>query len=581
MENQDQSSSRRLDFNSGRWLFVAIVAVFFAVNCRSYRGFFKTDDFATLGWTPFLDWSYYLRGYLTWRFQTDNFRPVAHAYYRVMDGLVHLTYAPWVLAVQLIVVIGAALLWLVLARMRFRPLACAAGCTLFLLHPSLFDAYWKPMYVFDTTCAVFALASFLFYLHDRRVLSLIAFYTAYRCKEVAILLPLVFVLYELLLGKRRWKHLLPFFAISLCFGIQALLFSRTAPRNAYSMVFSTGSLKKTIPFYVHYALAFRWSGLLIAALVLIVRDRRGYFGFLAFWILLLPLLFLPGRLFAVYTCVPMFGLAIAVASVLDQAPRSERLIYACMLLWAAFSVVQMRRYARNEVDSSALPRSYVEQLSARLNPRTSSGTTYIYGALPAGIDRLSMQSLVNNLTHSTADVVSRDEVGPLARSDSGRALLLDWNGSARQLNAERVAAAERYYVSAGTAASADQLLEGWYGIEDGFRWMMPEATARLSRPAGEVLFQASFDVPSVILANGATPILEVFIDGESLGSRPLVEGAQTVDWYVKAGEPKTSLVRFRIAPPPRVPGDSRKLGVVMVGFGYVGPDRLPLHHQAK
>jgi hypothetical protein len=145
------------------------------------------------------------------------------------------------------------------------------------------------------------------------------------------------------------------------------------------------------------------------------------------------------------------------------------------------------------------------------------------------------------------------------------------------LNVEPVAAGERYYVGAGTAASADQLLEGWYGIEDGFRWMMPEAAAHLLRPAREVLFQASFDVPSVILQNSVTPVLEVFVDGESLGTKPLAAGPQTVEWRVKAGEAKTSVVRFRITPPPKVAGDSRKLGVAMVGFGYIGLDRSPLY----
>ena len=91
------------------------------------------------------------------------------------------------------------------------------------------------MYVFDVTCGIFSLLALYCYVSNRWILSLIAFYTAYRCKEMAIMLPLVLALYEFWFGKRAWKRLIPFFALSLCFGIQAVLHNSTAPKNDYSM----------------------------------------------------------------------------------------------------------------------------------------------------------------------------------------------------------------------------------------------------------------------------------------------------------------------------------------------------------
>ena len=51
------------------------------------------------------------------------------------------------------------------------------------------DAYWKPMYVFDLFCTTFCLASILLYAHGRWILSFIAFWLAYKSKELAVMLP--------------------------------------------------------------------------------------------------------------------------------------------------------------------------------------------------------------------------------------------------------------------------------------------------------------------------------------------------------------------------------------------------------
>lgn len=407
-------------------------------NYRAYRDYFKRDDFYTLGWTPLLSWSAYAKAWLTWRFQPDNFRPVAHSYYHLMNSAAHFSYKPWVAGVQLLVIASAVLLWFVLAEMGLRPAARAVGCALLLLHPSLFDAYWKPMYVFDTSCAFFLLVSLLAWMRNRWLVSLIAFYTAYRCKEVAVMFPVVLLGYEFLLGQRRVKRLLPFFAVSICFGIQAMLFNRSAPQTAYTMLFNAHSLSITLPFYMHTALGFAWSGVLVSALLLAARTRSAYFGLLAFWVLLIPLLFLPGRLFDVYTYVPMTGLAIAVASVLSQPRIPDRAIVACVLIWAVFPFLKMRTWSRDELGASAGMHSYVQQLQRIVEKRPAAARTYIYGALPAEMDRFSVQAIITNLTRTNAVVVSRDEAGVLVPDDSGSALLLDWDEPVRRLNSAAV-----------------------------------------------------------------------------------------------------------------------------------------------
>lgn len=555
-------------------LLVTAAAVV-AENYRSYLGFFKSDDFSTLSWTPSLHLSNYLHAYFSLRFMPDNFRPVASVYYRVMDSLAPLQFPLWVVGVQAIALISAILLWFLLTRMNFRPLTCAIGCSLLLLHPSLFDANWKPMYVFDASCTLFVLLSILAYLRGRWIISLLSFYTAYRCKEIAITLPLALAAWEVLLGKRQWKRLIPFFALSVCFGVQAVLYNRSAVPNAYSLLFGIGSLRKTLPFYSRAALAFTGSGLTVAILSAFTRDRRAWFGVLAFWLLLITPLFLPGRLFAAYACVPMVGLIIAVASLVESRVISTRLALALFLVWVGFSGLKMRKYARNETAASAGGRAYVMQLETALRRRPSAEFTVVYNGLPDSIDPVSFQTIVNNLTRTAgAEVVRLDEIGSVEPDASGSDLLLRWDEGNRRLYSESVALGTLPFLRVAAPRSAGQLLDGWYAVERGSRWTAPEATARLARPAIETILRADFFVPEG--APGGPRSIAAIVDGGKLGSRQITGGVQAAEWPTPPATSKTSTVQFRITPPIKASGDPRQLGVVMLDFGFIQRQRAKL-----
>src|SRR5207245_5238839 len=94
----------------------------------------------------------------------------------------------------------------------------------FGFHMALFDIFWKPMYVFDLLCATFSLAAILLYTQRRYVLSFVAFWLAYKSKELAVMLPAVLACYEFWLAdKKNRKALIPFFAGSLWFGLQGVI----------------------------------------------------------------------------------------------------------------------------------------------------------------------------------------------------------------------------------------------------------------------------------------------------------------------------------------------------------------------
>ena len=117
---------------------------------------------------------------------------------------------------------------MLIRRLGGSPFAASAGSVLFAFHMAVFDVYWKPMYVFDLLCATFCLASMLLWIRGRWVLSFVAFWLAYKSKELAVMLPFVLAAYEYWLGKRRWKPLIPFAAVSFSFGCKGCCSTPTA-----------------------------------------------------------------------------------------------------------------------------------------------------------------------------------------------------------------------------------------------------------------------------------------------------------------------------------------------------------------
>src|SRR5207302_951639 len=107
---------------------------------------------------------------------------------------------------------------------------------------------------------VFCLASMLLYAHGRWILSLVAFWFAYKSKELAVMLPAVLLIYEYWFGKRDFRRLIPFLVIALSFGVQGIIFNPNK-NNEYTFRFTPHALAATIPFYARRFLYFRFSGL--------------------------------------------------------------------------------------------------------------------------------------------------------------------------------------------------------------------------------------------------------------------------------------------------------------------------------
>ena len=124
------------------------------------------------------------------------------------------------------------------------------------------------------------------------MLSFAAFWLAYKSKELAVMLPVVLVVFEMWFGKRRWKLLAPFFLTSLSFGLQGML--RNPNRdNDYTFRFTAAALAKTSVFYAGRIFLIPYLGFVTPLFAFLARNRRTWFGLAAMGLFLFPMLFLP------------------------------------------------------------------------------------------------------------------------------------------------------------------------------------------------------------------------------------------------------------------------------------------------
>jgi hypothetical protein len=347
-----------------RWpvVFFAIAApLFLLVNRASYRGFFYGDDLSTLAWAKTGEVPVFLGWLVSPRLNNSNFRPVGAFYYRVLGGSIGFWFPPYVAVLQVIHLANVIALYLLLQRLKLPPLSCAAGAAFFLFHIATVDAYWKPMYVFDLLCGSFCLLTLLLYTRGNWLLGLVTFWLAFKSKEVAVMLPLVLAAYELLIGNRYWRRLIPYFLISLNFGLQGLR-DNTHFGTPYELRLTHGDFATSLQYYATELFLNPYFCVLLLIVLVLARDRRVFFGFLAMLFLLFPMLPLPGRLFGVYWYVPLIGASVMLAALC--ASSSRWLVCGALACWLLGNYALLRQKQQVILTAARDNRTYFDSLAA-------------------------------------------------------------------------------------------------------------------------------------------------------------------------------------------------------------------------
>jgi hypothetical protein len=425
---------------AGLLLFVAFAALFLTVNRDAYGGYFQDDEMDNLSWAPYLGPLDFLKGAVTPRFQANNFRPVGHYYFHAVEEIAGLRFPVYVAVLQAFHLLNVWLLWLVARRLGATPLAAAAACLFFGLHMALFDNFWKPMYVFDVLCATFCLLSVWCYAGERWVLSFAAFWLAYKSKELAVMLPVVLLSFEIWFGKRRWKPLAPFFLTSLSFGVQGLL-GNPNHDNDYTFRFTAAALAKTSVFYAGRIFLIPYLGFVAPAFALLGRKgtssgRRTWFGLAAMGLFFFPVLFLPGRMFSAYCYLPFAGLGIALTGLAEAVPpRAMGLFLALWLaLWLPVDLHELRLRRRDTLASDDEVRTWMSTVRrfAAGNPRVDA---FVYSGMPTGFHQWGVEGALKYF-YERNDLTVKPAGAPdaAALTQTRRVALLTWDGGRKRLD---------------------------------------------------------------------------------------------------------------------------------------------------
>ena len=553
------------------------IFLFLVANRGAYQGYFSGDDLDNLRWTrpvPLADFAVAL---LSPRYYPNNFRPVGHGIYHVMGWKFGLSFPPYAALIHLLHGLNCLLLWLLIRRLASdggqsglqRAAAVGAGVLFFGFHAVTLDAFWKPMYVFDLTCATLTLLCLLSYDSRRYVVSFAAFWVAIKAKELAVMLPLVLLAYECWLGDRRWKRLAPFFAASALIGMQALWTNRAAG-EAYSLRLSPSTLAETAAYYAQRIMPWAWLAVPLVAAPVLLRDKRIGWGYASFAALLAPLLLLPGRMAGAYLYVPFAGLAVAVTAMLLRAPRPLGAI--AVAAWLPLNYYFLRDYRRAELTNAWENRRYMESLMKQ-RAEMAGVKTFLYDGYP---QTLNWWGILGGLRIA----LDSDEIRLQPLQDANMtevlaadgAALLMWDPAGRELSVvvRRPGDQEASYLTLDRRTPVWQLGEGWYQLEHGYRWIKPRATARLRRPANAERFEIYVNVgPDYIRSVGRSHV-EVLVNGERLGAAEFTaEGWQRRSWPLPRGPAGPADVEIRVLPEFRPDKtDPRALGTAIGGFGF-------------
>jgi hypothetical protein len=135
--------------------------------------------------------------------------------------------------------------------------------------------------------------------------------------------------------------------------------------------------------------------------------------------------------------------------------------------------------------------------------------------------------------------------------------------------------ADRSYLEMGDIRSRPQLLDGWYGIENGaWRWMAKQAEVLLRMPERPSEFEARLFFPANLMQRvGGRVTVSIMIDGAQLFRTTYIEpGGHKAEFAVPhnlldAGTHKAMIQLDRAMSPGEA--EQRELGAVVQGLGFV------------
>lgn len=539
---------------------LAIAGAFLIANRAAFEGYFSEDDLDNLSWATVAGTDSFLKELVSPIFSATNTRPTGGLFYRFAGlsfGLHYTRYIPPLFAIHLL---NAGLLFWIARRKGAGEIGASAACVFFLFHAALLEAWWKPMYIFDLLAASFCLASWLLFSSRYWLAALIPFWLAYKSKEVALFFPVVLAL-------DHWKRAIPFFLISANFGMQALLVNSKRD-TVYTLRFTPQAVLTTVPFYLKQAVLNQLGALLLAPLLYLCRAKELAKGLLGSVALMIPLLFLPARLFSLYLYVPMLPLVIALAFLFERAPRILLGVGLICFLGLDYQVLREKR--KTELALGQESRAYVEQLGQAHQVSPLAATAYFENA-PIGLQLHGMRGALRLITKDPgARVLDPEKEEARFEARDHELPTLSWYRPSHRLTIlpHQYGEAKLSAINFGIPASAWQLKSGWYEREGNFRWASPNAKLMLNAFAEADKLRVRFNIGSTIIAAVQKLDVKFLMEGIEVGTSSFsTPGTPIVTYSLNKHFSGPVELTILSSPGYFAPGDDRKFGVALMSIG--------------
>ena len=383
------------------------------------------------------------------------------------------------------------------------------------------------------------------------------------------MLPVALACYEIWFGKRRWKPLVPFFLASLSFGVQGLLFNPNKG-NEYSFHFTPSTLATTAEYYSSRVFLMPYLGFVVPLAALLARNRRTWFGLAFMGSLLLPLLFLPGRLSSAYCYAPFTGLAIVAAGVVETTRALPMVLF--LLLWVPVDLEELRAQRNVTLARDNEIRQWVRGVKQFAATRPQFDAAAWSGKIPGFAPWGTVAALRIVFDRWNLPVYYLDFAESSPAWQKGRVAYLLWNGSARQLSAavHTGPAADAPYIRLSDAPGVWQLGPGWNDLDGGERWTAPSADTRFPAPSGPSRFRLCVMIPPDQLAKTGPLTFEVLVNGESLGDAQFASaGESEAQWTLPPLPAMPVTVTLRTAQGYQPTPDGGSVGLAVRSFGFV------------
>ena len=592
------------------WFVLAALTIYWlAWIHRAMYPAFNNDDLMNLYVAWIKPWGALLLDLV--RFWQAQERPLGGLLYRLIYELFGFNSVPF-----RVVHIGLLTAGFVLEYFLARLLSgsrVVAMCTILL---AAFHSFLWPLYAFtgtiyDVLCGgLFFLALWLYVsmpddgrsLWSHLGIVLLAV-LAIDAKEMGVTLGASMLLWEVMVARRRaWGTLLAVNLVGVVYTAGRLLLPGPLSNiDAYRPAFTLSRICESSSAYTNILfgpappLALWAAILLVSAFV----SRRALWGVLFYWLNLLPLLVVPPRNSGYVLYIPLFGLAFALASILEELRRRLRWAGTAMML-CAILVLHVRDYRlmREEgVPMEAEIREAAQQIPSMLQVPAERGKILMLNT-PLGAGSKWDAQYVLALKYGRKDLVVEARrwdpiTTPLKVKREEFQAVFDFDSFGHKylnITQEAYSGIERLVLPrASMASSAAHLCivkDISENLDGNHRWAGQQPEFQFSAgPAGATRFFIDIQMPKVIVAEAGPQKIQMFVNDQPGEGKVVREfGDLRLDFdlprELKPGE--VARIRLEVANPLIAPDNSRLSFLVRAaGLARVDDDMEELPSRIK